>query len=188
MRPQSKALSWRALRATVADSRTFQQDLDPLGRVLIMSSALLPKNPSAMEAPIQFIPRNEREALQWLIPALDRPLSDMPHAEFMRAWSSIAYLYGGLHPDAATDHGEEISYEDDGPDRFRMIEPRLISPFYVESGWPLVLAPLAAEAWRREDLGMLADDELYCVDAQWTGIEHRRFGDQTGLVSTPLKS
>lgn len=135
-----------------------------------------------------FIPGNEREALQWLIPALDRPLRDMPHAEFMRAWSAVAYLYGGLHPDAATDHGEAISFEGDGPDRFRILEPRLIAPFYVESGWPLVLAPLAEEAWRRGDLGMLADDELYCVDAQWAGIDHLHSGDHTGLVSTTLKS
>lgn len=140
-----------------------------------------------MEDPITFIPCNEREALQWLIPALDRPLENMPHDDFLKAWFAIFYLYGGLHPDEATFHGDEISYEDDGPDRFRLIEPRLIAPFYVRSGWPLVLAPLAEEAWRRDELGMLADDELYCYELVKIGILDRMTGE-TGLLSTTLKS
>lgn len=136
-----------------------------------------------MQPSKHFIPKNERQALQWLIPALDQPLRNMPHEEFLRAWYAIGYLYGGLNPDEATYHGEEISYEDDGPDRFRLIEPRLITPFYVRSGWPLVLAPLAAEAWRRDELGMLAHDELYCYELVKAGIVDRMKGE-TGLVST----
>lgn len=145
------------------------------------------ENPSHMETPITFIPNSEREALQWLIPALDRPLEDMPHDQFLKAWFSIGYLYGGLNPDEATFHGTEVSYEDNGPDRFRLIEPRLIAPFYVRSGWPVVLAPLAAEAWRRDELGMLADDELYCYELVKVGILDRMTG-QTGLLSTSLIS
>lgn len=140
-----------------------------------------------MEDHNTFIPSNEREALQWLIPALDRPLKNMPHDEFLKAWFAIGYLYGGLNPDEATFHGSEVSHEDDGPDRFRLIEPRLIAPFYVRSGWPLVLAPIADEAWRRDELGMMADDELYCYELVKIGILDRMSG-QTGLLSTPLKS
>ncbi len=140
-----------------------------------------------MEHSINFIPNNEREALQWLIPALDRPLQNMPHEEFLKAWFAIGYLYGGLNPDEATSHGTEISYEDIGPDRFRLIEPRLIAPFFVRSGWPLVLAPIADEVWRRFDLGMLEEDELYCYELVKIGILDRMTGE-TGLVSTSLKS
>jgi hypothetical protein len=32
-----------------------------------------------------------------------------------------------------------------------------------------VLKRFAAEAWRRADTGELADEELYCCDAQWSG-------------------
>jgi hypothetical protein len=64
-----------------------------------------------MSTSILFFPRNEREALQWLIPALDRPLADMPHDEFLKAWYAVGYLYGGLNPDEATDHGTEISHK-----------------------------------------------------------------------------
>jgi hypothetical protein len=78
--------------------------------------------------------------------ALKQPLDELPHGTFVRAWCSVAYLYPGLHPDG---------FE----------EP--------DSGWPRVLKPFAAEAWRRADFGLLADDELYCCDAQWSGIYDR---------------
>ncbi len=133
------------------------------------------------------IPSNERQALQWLIPALDSPLSDMPQEDFLKAWFAIGYLYGGIHPDEATDHGTEISMKDEGPDRFRLIEPRLIAPFYVKSGWPVVLAPLADEAWARAEDGLLEDDELYCYELVNIGILDRMSG-VTGLMSTSLKS
>jgi DNA (cytosine-5)-methyltransferase 1 len=97
-----------------------------------------------METSALFIPGNEREALQWLIPALDRPLANMPMDEFLKAWHAISYLFGGLNPDEATNHGVEVANDHDGPERFQLIEPRLVGPYYVQSGWPLVLAPMTA--------------------------------------------
>ena len=70
----------------------------------------------------------------------------MAHEHFVRAWSAVAYLFPGLHPDG---------FEDD------------------ESGWPRVLKAFAEEAWRRADIGRLSDDELYCSDAQWAGLYDR---------------
>ena len=64
----------------------------------------------------------------------------------MRVWSSVAYLYPGLHPDG---------FED------------------AESGWPTALKRFAAEAWRRAKAGELVDEELYPSDAQWAGIHDR---------------
>lgn len=134
-----------------------------------------------------FRPNSEKQALQWLIPALDRPLANMPHEDFLKAWFAIGYLYGGLNPDEATDHGAEISMLDEGPDRFRLIEPRLIAPYYVRSGWPVVLAPLAEEALVRYERDELEDDEYYCYGLVLLGILDRRTGN-TGLSSTSLKS
>lgn len=96
-----------------------------------------------MEDHITFIPNSEREALQWLIPALDRSLEDMPHDEFLKAWFAIGYLYGGLNHDETADHGIEICNDHDGPVRFQLIEARLVNPYYERIGWPVVLAPLA---------------------------------------------
>jgi hypothetical protein len=45
----------------------------------------------------------------------------------------------------------------------------------AESGWPPILKRIAAEAWRRADAGELADEELYCCDAQWSGLYNRMF-------------
>lgn len=133
----------------------------------------LPLNPSTMET-TKRIPKNEQEALQWLIPALDKPLRNMPLEQFKKAWFAIGYLYSGLHPDETGNHGTEVSHEDDGPFRFRLIEPRLIAPFYVESGWPLVLAPFAEEAWHRYENDELEDDELYCYEQANAGIVDRK--------------
>jgi hypothetical protein len=170
-----------------AGVRFFQQGSDPLGLLHIMSSVMLPINLSIMEASILFFPRNEHQALQWLIPALDRPLTDMPMDEFMKAWYAIGYLYGGLNPDEATDHGDEVANDHKGPNRFNLIEPRLVGPYYVQSGWPVVLAPLAREAWRRYEAGRLEEDELYCYELVKQGIMDR-MSVEPGLLSTTLKS
>ncbi len=55
----------------------------------------------------------------------------------------------------------------------RKIEPRLIAPYYVESGWPVVLAPVVKEAWRRFEAEELKDDEFYCSEAVVAGMVHR---------------
>ena len=64
----------------------------------------------------------------------------------MMAWSSISYLYPGLHPD---------NYD----------EP--------DSGWPRVLKKFAAEAWARFETDELHDEELYPCEAQWCAIYDR---------------
>ncbi len=126
-----------------------------------------------MDASTIFIPANEREALQWLIPALDRAVAAMPEDDLKKAWHAIAYLYGGLHPDSAIDHGDVIANDHEGPERFMLIDPRLIGPYYVRSGWPLVLVPIADEAWRRCECGRLMEDEFYCCEATVAGIVAR---------------
>ena len=66
-----------------------------------------------------FIPDSARTAAKQLRFALAQPLEKLSRADFIRAWSSIAYLFPGLHPDG---------FED------------------TESGWPRVLRRFAAEA------------------------------------------
>jgi hypothetical protein len=78
--------------------------------------------------------------------ALARPLDELSHEQFVRAWSAVAYLFPGLHPD-----------DFDAPD----------------SGWPRVLRRFAVEAWRRAEAGTLSEEELYPGDAAWSGIHDR---------------
>lgn len=89
------------------------------------------------------IPNSVREAETELNSVLAKPMRSVAKNEFIRAWSSLAYLHPGLHPDG---------YEERG------------------SGWPAAFRPMAAEAWRRADAGELSDDELYPSDAQWCGL------------------
>ena len=90
-----------------------------------------------------YIPDSTRAAAAQLRIALAQPLETLPKPDFVRAWSSVAYLFPGLHPDG---------FED------------------VDSGWPRVLRRFAAEAWRRADACELDDAELYASDAQWAGL------------------
>jgi hypothetical protein len=66
----------------------------------------------------------------------------------VRAWSSVAYLFPGLHPDG---------FED------------------ADSGWPRGWQRIAAEAWRRVEAGAITEAELYPSDAQWCGLYDRMF-------------
>jgi len=96
--------------------------------------------------PCYFIPGSLREAALQLRRGLQGAAADFPKNDFVCIWSSIAYLYPGLHPDGFDD-----------PD----------------SGWPRVIKSFAIEAWRRAEAGELADEELYACDAQWAGLYDR---------------
>ncbi len=138
------------------------------------------KNSTQMKKIIKFdldpLPKDEKEAVTWLLPLLDldsRALRKIPDAAFKRAWFAIGFIYMGLHPDSALDHGSEIVSDAEDYAPVNQIEPRLCNPYYEQSGWPVVLAPIAKEAWRRSKCGLLDDEEFYCCDAQMAGACHR---------------
>lgn len=136
-----------------------------------------------METPSNFIPRSDQQALNWLTPTLDLVPAELSDEVFKQAWSAIFYLYPGLHPDDATAHGTELITKDDEPASIANVDPRLILPRYLESGWPVSLAPLAEEAWRRHEAGRIMEDEFYCYKLVKKGIMDRMSG-LTGLMST----
>lgn len=121
------------------------------------------------------IPKNEEEALQWLLPLLDLDshlLRRMAKEDFSRGWAAIAFLYPGLHPDGALERSN-VSHEVDDCLTLSNVNPRLIKPYYEVSGWPVVLVPVATEVWRRYESGDIEDDQLYRCDAQWAGMRYR---------------
>lgn len=93
-----------------------------------------------------YIPSSLRGAAQHLRNGWNNPPTELSRQDFVRVWSSVAYLFPGLHPDG---------FED------------------ADSGWPAALKQFATEAWRRTEAGELADEELYPSDAQWAGIYDR---------------
>ncbi len=126
------------------------------------------------------VPQNETQAVEWLRPLLDLPPLALRHRdgeEFNRAWFAIAFLYAGLHPDSALDHGETILRDGlEDYQRVSKLEPRLLAPFYERSGWPVILAPIAREAWRRFRSKKMTEEEFYCSEAQMAGMCHRNPG------------
>jgi hypothetical protein len=75
-------------------------------------------------------------------------MSDVFTKPKVRAWSSVAYLFPGLHPDGFA---------------------------AAASGWPRGWQRIAAEAWRRVEAGEITEAELYPSDVQWCGLYDRMF-------------
>lgn len=93
-----------------------------------------------------YIPSSLHEAAHHLRTGWKHPLAELSRKEFIRVWSSVAYLFPGPHLDG---------FED------------------ADSGWPAALKQFAVEAWRRAESGELTDEELYPSDAQWAGLYDR---------------
>lgn len=123
---------------------------------------------------VQPVPANQSEAVEWLLnlvhAADNKYLRQISNEDFKKGWYSIGFLYAGLHPDSVLEHGEEVAYEADCSPEIRQLDSRLCAPRYVQSGWPLVLAPIAEEAWRRYEAAELAHAEFYCSEAVIAGM------------------
>ena len=128
--------------------------------------------------PLHFLlgpmPVDQDEAIRWLLTlvraAEAKTLRKVSTAAFLRGWYSVAFLYGGLHPDSALDHGTEVSNDVTAVPEISRAEPRLRAPYYAQSGWPVLLAPVAKEAWRRYKAGELKENEFYCSEAVIAGV------------------
>lgn len=118
---------------------------------------------------------DENEAIDLLRPVIDMDalaLIGLPDDTFKRAWACVAFLHAGLHPASALEHGNRIANDARNFEQISRFEPRLVNPYYEQSGWPVFLVPLAKEAWRRFKGGIITEDEFYCSEAQWVGVFH----------------
>lgn len=126
---------------------------------------------------LEGLPLDQEQAVKWLL-ALVRAaesdtLRDVSTADLLRGWYAVGFLYGGLHPDSALDHGTEVSSNVESVPEIDKTEPRLQAPYYVQSGWPVLLAPIAKEAWQRYKSGELKQNEFYCSEAVIAGMCYR---------------
>lgn len=94
---------------------------------------------------------------------LTRRLESLDKKTFLEAWWAVGYLHPMLHPDAVRENGRELS---PGPRRGVSF---VLEPVYVRSGWPVELIPIAQEARRRFDAGLLSESEYYCSAAVMAG-------------------
>jgi DNA (cytosine-5)-methyltransferase 1 len=98
-----------------------------------------------------------------------RALRAVPRDEFLRGWHALLFLFPGLHPDNALDHGddiEEIPTEQLGLPGFE----RQLDRRHTRSGWPVALELIGREAWRRYERDEITDAEFYCAEAQRAGL------------------
>jgi DNA (cytosine-5)-methyltransferase 1 len=125
-------------------------------------------------------PSNEVEAvgaIQSLILAAEKKqIQSMATGDFLRGWRAISFLFPGLHPDGALEHGKEVVDDAEPMPAIGGVDLSRLSSHYARSGWPVLLAPAAKEAWRRYDAGDLKDDEFYCSEALMAGMLHRASG------------
>ena len=113
--------------------------------IFFLAKRSSPSSLDCMKSTI-YVPDSLRSAGREIRLALTGPLEQLPGPHFVRAWCSLFYLFPGLHPDGIED---------------------------TDSGWNRTLKRFASDAWRRAEVGELADEELYPSDSQWSGLYDR---------------
>ena len=97
------------------------------------------------------------ELEQFINECMVRPIEFVADDSFKQTWKKIHLLLPHLHPESAMDNGKEIS----------AIPKRSISfcfePYFLRSGWPVELAPIAQEAKKRLKSGHLASADYFHV-------------------------
>jgi DNA (cytosine-5)-methyltransferase 1 len=82
-------------------------------------------------------------------------IDEVNDQDFLKIWKKVHLLLPHLHPDSVLDNGNEISKIPSRSVSF------CIEPFYIRSGWPVDLSPIAHEANRRYSLGRLAAKDYF---------------------------
>jgi DNA (cytosine-5)-methyltransferase 1 len=90
-------------------------------------------------------------------------------AAFINGWHALLWLFPGLHPDNALDHGAEKLDWPEAEAVLPGIEPSR-RQVHVRSGWPVALVLIGGEAWRRYEAGEIADESFYCAEVQQAGL------------------
>jgi DNA (cytosine-5)-methyltransferase 1 len=92
-----------------------------------------------------------------------KTLRSVSRDAFLAGWYSLLFLMPQLHPESALDHGPTkenwAEWKDVLPDLAGRRHRR-----YRRSGWPVALAGIAREAWRRLNCGLLTKDDFYAAE------------------------
>ena len=95
------------------------------------------------------------ELEQFINECMLRPIEFVEEGSFKQVWQKIHLLLPHLHPESALDNGKEISAVPKRTTSF------CLEPYFIRSGWPVELAPIAQEASRRHQSGRLASSEYF---------------------------
>jgi DNA (cytosine-5)-methyltransferase 1 len=142
---------------------------------MAMRKAPTAKDVQATSKLQDLIPKSQAQAAARLqeIAALDRrQLRAAEKLIFLQGWFALFYLFPGLHPDNALDHGDPTSLWSLKQLALPGLEDFATHRF-ARSGWPVALELLGREAWHRYEANELSGQEFYCSVAQCAGIKHR---------------
>ncbi len=149
---------------------------EAIGNAVISYLSKSSQSSNLIQFDLSPFPKDEIEAVRWLEEILklnSKQLKSAPTDQFLKGWYAVGFLYAGLHPDGALDHGSKKSHNSKDYPLITSLNPLLANPYYVRSGWPVSLTTVAAEAWRRYDGQELKDEQFYCSEAQMAGICQR---------------
>lgn len=97
-----------------------------------------------------------------------RALRSLAAEDFLCGWHALLFLFPGLHPDNAHDHGETVEIWEDS--QLPLPRPEFLARRYARTGWPVALELLGREAWRRYVAHEISRAEFYCAGAQEAGL------------------
>lgn len=96
-----------------------------------------------------------KELEQFVNECILNPVEFVEDVKFKQAWQKIHLLLPNLHPESVLDNGREISAI---PSRYVSF---CLEPYFIRSGWPVELTPIAQEASKRYQSGLLASSEYF---------------------------
>jgi DNA (cytosine-5)-methyltransferase 1 len=114
------------------------------------------------------LPESADQAVEWIATLASKTryqLRKLDTETFLLGWHALLYLYPGLHPDSALDHGDDEELIAASHDSVVDLSRR-----YLRSGWPVALELIGREAWRRYEAASINEHDFYCVDAQYAGL------------------
>ena len=109
-------------------------------------------------------------------------LRALDRATFLQGWHALLWLFPGLHPDNALDHGAEKL---DWPEAETVL-PGIYHyhrQVHVRSGWPVALVLIGEEAWRRFGECEFTENDFYSAEAQAAGMRYRKIASPRTLSS-----
>lgn len=133
----------------------------------VKSAKKAQQGPQTPARPVLNLPTTPTEAvtrLNRLMQCDRKQLRSLPTADFVSGWHALLWLFPGLHPDNALDHGSETLDWPEAATVLPGIDPSR-RQVHLRSGWPVALDLIGKEAWRRYEAEEIADEVFYCAEA-----------------------
>jgi DNA (cytosine-5)-methyltransferase 1 len=134
-----------------------------VGRAIGLAVKKYLKSDASFKNRPSFKPSNRKKAIKKLENIIkksnfEKSIQQKSTTEFLETWYLAHIIHPLLHPESAIDESGEIEYtSDEGKEH-------VFIPFYIRTGWPTQLVPIAKEACNRFKKGEINELEYYFND------------------------